>query len=170
MYNTFPDCDVLLQDALSRRVDSGEAVDVAGVLEAVEEAREQGGPGCAEDIYPWGGWVPSPVDGPSGGCPGSPSTGLQPDEALIVNWSERHRDALSRDYRDSYGWSSCWVREPDGEWGAYLRAGGCPVRPCCTRFPGCCVNAHSSGRHPGTPYSIGRRPGRPRRLLSRYRR
>ena len=72
VFQTFPECDVLLQDALSRRVDSGEAVDVAGVLEAVEEAREQGGPGCAEDIYPWGGWVPSPVDGPSGGCTGSP--------------------------------------------------------------------------------------------------
>ena len=132
VYNTFPECDALLQDALSRRVDSGEAVDVAGVLSAVEEVRGQGGPGCAEDMYPWGGWVPSPVDGPSGGCPGSPAAGLQPDGAFIVNWSEWHRDVVSRDYRDSYGWSSCWVREPDGEWGAYLRAGAAlsgPVAP-----------------------------------------
>ena len=121
VFQTFPECDVLLQDALSRRAVSGEAVDVAVVLEAVEEVREQGGPGCAEDIYPWGGWAPSPVDGPSGGCPGSPSTGTEPDGALIVNWSERHRDVLSRDYRDSYGWSACWVRTLEGEWGAYLR-------------------------------------------------
>ena len=118
----YPGCERRLQDALSRSLDAGEEVDLPVVLGAVAQVRGEAGGGCPDEVEPLvRGWFPSPVEGPTPGCPGSPVSGLQPDGAYILNFAETWRESFSKPYRDSYGQSACWVRSPDGEWGSYLR-------------------------------------------------
>lgn len=110
--NSFPECDELLQEEVSARLDAGEVLDASAVMELVEEVRPQAGGACdRENPRSWM-YVP-PVDGAAGGCPGTPLTGLQPDGSYVVNWGEHHFDG--------YGKSACWIRSPEGEWVGYLR-------------------------------------------------
>lgn len=109
----FPECDHLLQTVISAQLDSGILLDSPGVGDAVDEARLLAEGVCDEEILVNRGWIPAPVEGPVGGCPGGPATGIQSNGSFVVNWGENHYDG--------YGASACWVRSPDGEWGGYLR-------------------------------------------------
>ena len=111
--NSYPDCDLLLQEAVSAQLDAGEVPDASRVMDLVEEVRTQAGGACDRE-NPWS-WMfaSTPMDGGAGGCPGTPLTGLQDNGSYVVNWGEHHFDG--------YGRSACWVRSPEGEWVGYLR-------------------------------------------------
>ncbi|MYC37765.1 MAG: hypothetical protein F4X66_12775 [Chloroflexi bacterium] len=111
--NSYPECDRLLQEAVSARLDAGEVPDASEVMGLMEEVRTQAGGACGQgDSREWM-YVSTPMDGGAGGCPGDPLTGLQPDGSYVVNWGEHHFDG--------YGNSACWIRSPEGEWVGYLR-------------------------------------------------
>ena len=46
---------------------------------------------------------------------------MRSDGSFVLNWGDRHYDL--------YGASACWLRSPEGEWGAYLVAEDGPERP-----------------------------------------
>ena len=118
------ECDTLLQAALSGDLEAGRPVGLAGVDGLVLQVRASQGAACAAEWEERGGaplWQPSPVEGPSLACPVGSPTGLEADGFFVVNWSEDHHDL--------YGSSACWVRSPEGEWGAYLISEGGPSRP-----------------------------------------
>ena len=119
--SSYPGCDTLLQAALSEELDDGRAVNLAGVDELIEQVRVTAGVACAAEWATFLTWQPSPVDGPSAACPFGSSTGLQADGFFVVNWPDGHFDL--------YGDSACWVRSPEGEWGAYLSSEDGPPRP-----------------------------------------
>lgn len=110
---SYPECDELLQEAVSARQEAGEVPDASAILDLVEEVRAQAGGACDRE-NPWS-WisVSTPVDSGTGGCPGSPLTGLQDNGDFVLNWSEHHFDG--------YGKSACWIRSAEGEWVGYLR-------------------------------------------------
>ena len=110
----FPECDSLLQSALSKGLDAGETYDGTGVGDVVDVVRGLAGGACDSVVGPWGGWLPGPVDGPAQGCPVMAPTGVQGDRTFVLHWPEE-------DHFDGYGASACWVRSPEGEWGSYLR-------------------------------------------------
>ena len=121
--SSYPGCDTLLQSALSEELDAGRPVGLSGVDQLTLQVRATAGAACAaeweERSLPL--WQPSPVEGPSAACPVGSSTGLEDDGFFVVNWSEDHSDL--------YGSSACWVRSPEGEWGAYLSSDDGPPRP-----------------------------------------
>ena len=110
---SFPECDSLFQSVLSKGLDSGEVYDSSGVGDAVDMSRALSDGVCGLKIGPYRGWRPSPVDGPAQGCPVMAPTGVQGDGTFVLHWPEE-------DHYDVYGASACWVRNADGEWGAYL--------------------------------------------------
>lgn len=110
--NSFPACDLLLQQAVSARLDAGEVPDASAVMDLVEEVRAQAGGACDRE-KPWSWMYVPPMEGGAGGCPGAPLTGLQESGSYVVNWGEHHFDG--------YGKSACWIRSPEGEWVGYLR-------------------------------------------------
>ena len=110
--NSFPACDLLLQQAVSARLEAGEVPDASAVMDLVEEVRTQAGGACDRE-KPWSWMYVPPMDGGAGGCPGSPLTGLQDNGDFVLNWGEHHFDG--------YGNSACWIRSPEGEWVGYLR-------------------------------------------------
>ena len=109
---SYPECDELLQEAVSARLEAGEVPDASAILDLVEEVRAQAGGACDRE-NPWSWMYVPPMDGGAGGCPGAPLTGLQESGSYVVNWGEHHFDG--------YGRSACWVRSPEGEWVGYLR-------------------------------------------------
>ena len=122
--SSYPGCDTLLQAAVSEELDAGRPVGLAGVDELLLGVRATAGAACAAEWEERGDrplWQPSPVEGPSLACPVGSQTGLEPDGLFVVNWSE--------DHHDQYGSSACWVRSPEGEWGAYLMSDDGPSRP-----------------------------------------
>ena len=121
--DSYPGCDTLLQSALSEELDTGRPVGLAGVDQLTDQVRVTAGTACAEEWEERGLplWQPSPVEGPSAACPLGSSTGLEDDGYFVLNWSE--------DQYDLYGSSACWVRSPEGEWGAYLSSEDGPPRP-----------------------------------------
>jgi len=110
--NSYPECDGLLQEAVSARLDAGEVPDASAVMDLVEEVRTQAGGGCDRE-NPWSWMYVAPMDGGAGGCPGAPLIGLQENGSYVLNWGEYHFDG--------YGSSACWIRSPEGEWVGYLR-------------------------------------------------
>lgn len=111
--NAYPECDSLLQTVISTQLDAGEVPDASAVMDLVEEVRMQAGGGCDRDS-PWSWmYVSTPMDGGSGGCPGTPLTGLQESGSYVLNWGEHHFDG--------YGNSACWIRSSEGDWVGYLR-------------------------------------------------
>ena len=119
--NSYPGCDTLLQSALSEELDTGRPVGLAGVDQLTDQVRVTAGAACAAELGSISLWQPSPVEGPSAACPLGSSTGLEDDGYFVLNWSE--------DQYDLYGSSACWVRSPEGEWGAYLSSEDGPPRP-----------------------------------------
>ena len=119
--SSHPECDTLLQAVLSEELEAGRPVGLAGVDELVLQVRAARGAACGEVLSALRMWQPSPVEGPSLACPAGSPTGLEADGFFVVNWSEDHHDL--------YGSSACWVRSPEGEWGAYLISEGGPSRP-----------------------------------------
>ena len=107
-----PECDRLLQKAVSARLDAGEVPDASAIMDLVEEVRAQAGGACDRE-NPWSWMYVPPMDGGAGGCPGAPPTGVQESGSYVVNWGEHHFDG--------YGRSACWVRSAEGEWIGYLR-------------------------------------------------
>ena len=111
--NSYPECDLLLQEAVSARLDAGEVPDASAVMGLMEEVRTQAGGACGQgDSREWM-YVSTPMDGAAGACPETPLTGLQDNGDFVLNWGEYHFDG--------YGRSACWIRSPDGEWVGYLR-------------------------------------------------
>ena len=110
---SFPECDSLFQSVLSKGLDSGEVYDSSRVGDAVDMSRALADGVCDLKIGPFRGWQPSPSDSHSSGCPARSHTGSQPDGSFVLNWAEEHYDG--------YGYSACWVRSAEGEWGSYLR-------------------------------------------------
>ena len=110
---SFPECDSLFQSVLSKGLDSGEVYDSLGVGDAVDMSRALADGVCDLEVGPFRGWRPSPSDSHSSGCPARSHTGSQPDGSFVLNWAEEHYDG--------YGYSACWVRSVEGEWGSYLR-------------------------------------------------
>ena len=110
---SYPECNLLLQEAISARLDAGEVPDASAVMDLVEEVRAQAWGACDRE-NPWS-WMfaPTPVDGGAGGCPGTPLTGMQDNGSYVLNWGEHHFDG--------YGRSACWIRSPEGEWVGYLK-------------------------------------------------
>ena len=119
--DSYPGCDTLLQSALSEELDTGRPVGLAGVDQLTDQVRVTAGAACAAELGSSSLWQPSPVEGPSAACPLGSSTGLEDDGYFVLNWSE--------DQYDLYGSSACWVRSPEGEWGAYLSSEDGPPRP-----------------------------------------
>ena len=109
---SYPECDELLQEAVSARLEAGEVPDASAILDLVEEVRAQAGGACDRE-NPWSWMYVPPMDGGAGGCPGAPLTGLQESGSYVVNWGEHHFDG--------YGRSACWIRSAEGEWVGYLR-------------------------------------------------
>ena len=116
-----PECDARLQDLLSVELDAGAAVDSAAVAALVARVRAEEKEACAPLGPDLTLWQPLPLDGPSSACPVGASPGLQPDGSYVLNWGEGHYDL--------YRHSDCWLRSPEGEWGAYLVSEDGPARP-----------------------------------------
>ena len=116
-----PECDALLQGLLSAELDVGADVDSAAVAALVARVRAEENEACGTlgpDITLW---QPLPLDGASPACPVGSQPGLQSDGSFVLNWGDKHYDL--------YGHSACWLRSPEGEWGAYLVSEEGPERP-----------------------------------------
>ena len=58
---------------------------------------------------------------PIPGLPSRVPAGATADGSFVLNWGDKHYDL--------YGHSACWLRSPEGEWGAYLVSEDGPERP-----------------------------------------
>ena len=116
-----PGCDAMLQDLLSEELDAGAVPDSASIAGLIAKVRSEEGGACAAVRGESMLWQPLPLDGSSLACPVGASPGLQPNGSFVLNWGDRHYDL--------YGHSACWLRSPEGEWGAYLVSEEGPERP-----------------------------------------
>ena len=116
-----PECDAMLQDLLTEELDAGAVPDAASMAALIARVRSEAGGACAAVRGESMLWQPLPLDGSSLACPVGASPGLQPNGSFVLNWGDRHYDL--------YGHSACWLRSPEGEWGAYLVSEDGPERP-----------------------------------------
>ena len=109
---SYPECDELLQEAVSARLEAGEVPD-ASCGYGPRGGGQGAGRGC---LRPGESLVVDvcAADGRRGGrMPRSSSHRVAGDGSYVVNWGEHHFDG--------YGRSACWIRSPEGEWVGYLR-------------------------------------------------
>ena len=116
-----PECDVHLQGLLSEELDAGAVPDAVSMAALIAKVRSEAGGACAAERGDAMLWQPLPLDGASLACPVGSQPGLQPNGSFVLNWGDKHYDL--------YGHSACWLRSPEGEWGAYLVSEDGPERP-----------------------------------------